>query len=213
LEIKLGLTVDEKVESSIRQRCEAGDYPAAATGALEAYGVEIRRFLAARMRNAPDAHEVFSMFCEDLWSGLPGFAWRCTLRGWAFTLARHAELRFRASPGQRKGFEVTLPESVASEMRRSTTAPHQRTEVKSRFREIRSRLGQEDQLLLILRVDRSLGWRDIAHVLAADANPSSAELKREEARIRKRFQLIKERLRGWAEASGLLPPSPTDRPQ
>ena len=203
-------TVGDEVESVIRRLCEAADYSAATTRALGAYGVEIRHFLAFRMKNVPDTQEVFSMFCEDLWSGLPGFAWRCTLRGWAFTLAHHAELRFRACPARRKGREVTLSDEIAAENVRSTTAPYQRTEIKSRFREIRSRLSEEDQLILVLRVDRNLGWKDIAHVLLAEPKPSPTDLKREEARIRKRFQLIRERLRCWAEAGGLLPsPSST----
>lgn len=196
----------DEVETAIRELCETEDYAAATTRTLETYGVEIRRFFGARMRNDADAEEVFSMFCEDLWTGIPRFAWRCTLRGWAFTIGRHAELRFRSSPARRKGQEITLPEAMASEKVGSTTAPFQRTEVKLRLREIRSRLDEEDQLILILRVDRGLSFRDVAHVLATA--PSLADPKREEARIRKRFQLIRERLRRWAEEGGLIPSLP-----
>jgi RNA polymerase sigma-70 factor (ECF subfamily) len=89
---------------------------------------------------------------------------------------------------------------------RTTTAPYERTDVKDRFRAIRSRLGEEDRLLLSLRVDRDLGWRDIAHVIVGPAAPP-ADLLRQEVRIRKRFQIIKERLRRWAAEDGLLPPA------
>jgi RNA polymerase sigma-70 factor (ECF subfamily) len=197
--------VPEEIESAIRKLWETPAYERAATRAIEAYGDEIARFLAARIRNTADAQDVFAIFCEDLWAGLPRFAWRCTLRGWAYTLARHAELRWRATPAHRPGLMVTVSESEVPARIRTTTAPYERTDVKDRFREIRSRLTEEEQTILVLRVDRELGWRDIAHVLAASLRPD--ELQREEARIRKRFQIIKEKLRRWAADDGLLPAS------
>lgn len=195
----------EEIERAIRQLWEARDFGRAATRAIESYGQEISRFLASRMVNAADAQDVFATFCEDLWSGLPGFAWRCTLRGWAYTLARHAELRWRAAPAHRRHrlAETSDPEMLAPA--RTTTAPYVRTDVKDRFRAIRARLGEEDQTILVLRVDRDLGWRDIAHVLAGPAAQPANDTQREEARIRKRFQIIKERLRRWAADDGLLP--------
>lgn len=199
--------MSEELESAIRKLWETQAYDRAATRAIEGYGDEIARFLAARVRNAADAQDIFAIFCEDLWSGLPGFAWRCTLRGWAYTLARHAELRWRAAPAHQPGRMVTASDPELPARARTTTAPYERTDVKDRFREIRSRLTEEDQTILVLRVDRELGWRDIAHVLAAPVAPD--ELQREEARIRKRFQIIKERLRRWAADDGLLPVSRT----
>jgi RNA polymerase sigma-70 factor (ECF subfamily) len=197
--------VGVEVDSGVRQWCEAGEYDRAATRAIQAYGPEIGRFIAHRVGNGADARDVFSMFCEDLWLGLPAFAWRCTLRGWAFTLARHAELRHAASPQRRPERNVALSDVPVLVGSRTSTPPYERTDVKHRFREIRSRLGEEDQLILILRVDRALEWRDIAHVLAAPgAPPAAEELRRQDVRIRKRFQLIKEKLRRWAAEEGLL---------
>ena len=37
-----------------------------------------------------DADEVFGMFSEKLCAGLPGFEWRCRVKGWAYMLARNA---------------------------------------------------------------------------------------------------------------------------
>jgi RNA polymerase sigma-70 factor (ECF subfamily) len=198
--------VGEEIEGGIRRLCETRKYDLAATRAIEVYGSEIWRFIVGRIQNEADARDVFSMFCEDLWMGLPEFAWRCTLRGWAYTLARHSELRYVASPQRRRERNVTLSDAYAWACTRTSTPAYERTDVKQRFRKIRSRLGEEDQLILVLRVDRALEWRDIAHVLAAPEIPlAPAELRRQEARIRKRFQLIKERLRRWAADEGLLP--------
>ena len=194
-------------ESGIQQDCEAGQYDRAATRAIEAYGGEIGRFIASRVRNQADAQDVFGIFCQDFWSGLRGFAWRCTLRGWAYTIARHAELRYTTSRVHRHERDPLPSELVVSVPVRTTTAPYERTDVKDRFRAIRSRLGEEDRLILSLRIDRDLGWRDIAHVLIGPEAPAG-DVQRQEARIRKRFQLIKEQLRRWATDDGLLP-SPT----
>jgi len=86
---------------------------------------------------------------------------------------------------------------------RTTTLPFLRSQTKSRLSELRNTLPMEDQMLLILRIDRSLGWNEIAQVIGAEAIPE-AELARESARLRKRFQLVKDRLRELAKAEGLL---------
>ena len=198
-----------EAEESVRELCRAGAFDRAATSALEAYGAEIRRFISAQVDNEADAQDIFAVFCEDLWSGLAGFEWRCTLRGWAFTLARHAAIRYRATPLQLRARMVTFTNPQVLAYARSTTAPYARTDVKDRFRAIRGRLAEEDQTILVLRVDRDLGWRDIAQVLAGPTTPSPDQLHREEARIRKRFQIIKEKLRRWASDAGLLPRSTT----
>jgi RNA polymerase sigma-70 factor (ECF subfamily) len=194
------------IESAIRRLCQAGVYGAAATRAIEAYGNEIRRFIAGRVRNEADARDVFSMFCEDFWQGLPSFGWRCTLRGWAYTIARHSELRHAGSPLRgREGGDTTLAEIDPSARSRTRTPPYARTEVKDRFRRIRGRLSEQDQLILVLRVDRDLQWRDIVQILAGpDVELPAAVIEREGARVRKRFQLIKDRLRQWAAEDGLL---------
>jgi RNA polymerase sigma-70 factor (ECF subfamily) len=199
----------EETETAVRRACTAGDYDGAATRIIEGYGPGILRFLGGRLRSPADADDVFAMLCEDLWAGLPGFAWRCTARAWIYTLARHAELRFATAPGRRRERNLPLSQApgldAARDQVRTTTAPYARTDVKDRFRALRPRLAEEDQIILVLRVDRDLGWSEIAHVLAGPHQPlSDVAVRREEARIRKRFQLIKEKLRRWAIEGGLL---------
>ena len=69
--------------------------------------------------------------------------------------------------------------------------------------QLREELPAEDQALLILRVDKQLDWNELAQVLSEDELAGDA-LRRESARLRKRFQMIKERLRKRAEEEGLL---------
>jgi hypothetical protein len=72
--------------------------------------------------------------------------------------------------------------------------------------ELREQLPLEDQTLLILRVDRQLPWRELALVMHdGDAPaPEADQLEIVAARLRKRFQAVKDKLRKLAIAEGLL---------
>ena len=86
-------------EQDPRRAWDDGDLRAVATLALERYGPEILGVLAVQLRSTSDAADVFSLFAEDLWRGLPGFQWRCSLRAWAHRVARNAAVRWAS--GQR----------------------------------------------------------------------------------------------------------------
>jgi len=151
---------------------------------------------------------VFSMFVEDLWAGLPGFQWRCSLRAWAHRLALNATARWATAAPRRRDYNIPLSEiaeldAVIARVRTST-ALHLRTEVKSEIRRLRDTLTEEDQLLLVLRIDKGLEWRDIA-VALGDGDLEDAALAREAARLRKRYQITTEKLRQQARAVGILP--------
>lgn len=190
----------DQLEQEINSACQRGDYSAAATRALAAYGGEIYRFIAARMGDDEAAAEVFSVFAEDLWRALPDFAWRCSMRTWAFKIAHHGLARHRVRSRREQRRLASLSEAselqLAARTARSETPAHQKTSNKARLAALRARLSDEDQTLLMLRVDRRLSWLALSEVMAApDAALSEAELKRAAARLRKRFQAIKERLR------------------
>ena len=154
------------------------------------------------------AEEAFSSFTEDLWVGLPAFQWRCSVRGWAYTLARNAARRHARDERRRRHKVDPLREDGGSALEappRSSTASYLRTAVKDRMRLLRQRLPSEDQSLLILRVHRKLPWRELAVILGCNGlQASDAMLEREAARLRKRFQLVTSRLRAWAREEGLL---------
>jgi RNA polymerase sigma-70 factor (ECF subfamily) len=198
-------SVEEQV---IRAAFEAGRYEVAATASLERYGNEIFTFLVARLRSTSDAREAFSMFAEDMWIGLPAFAWRCSMRTWAYTLARNAAARYASAPYRRARNNVDLSNAGAFadllERTRSATHAYRRTDVKDAFRELRERLDPEDQMILVLRVDRGLAWRDLAMAMAGDASLDDAALARESARLRKAFERIKQSLKEMAQEAGLL---------
>jgi RNA polymerase sigma-70 factor (ECF subfamily) len=195
-------------ELRIRERYDAGDLEAAASAAIQAYGPEILSFLGSRLRGQGDAQEAFSMFAEDLWSGLPKFSWRCTMRTWSYVLARNAARRYSTAPhrGAARNLPLTRPSVVCDlvEHVRTTTQMYQRTDVKHRVRSLREALDVEDQMLLVLRVDRGLAWRDLAIAMSGNADLGDAEVEREAARLRKAFERVKSELKRMAQREGLL---------
>src|ERR1700679_11597 len=162
----------EAHEQRIRDRCDAGDTKGAATALLEAYGGEVLGFLVARLRDREAAAEVFSRFTEDLWKGMGAFRWECSARVWAYMLARHAASHHLRHERRYRGRHVSLaragPLSALEERIRTATLTSARTEARSRAAKLRERLPIEDQTLLILRINRRLGWREIALVMAKD---------------------------------------------
>ena len=97
-----------------------------------------------------------------------------------------------------------LSAEIAIELR-SATVTYLKTESKDRFAALRESLPVEDQTLLILRVDRGLAWDELARImLGEEPVPSNEDLKRESARLRKRFQFVKEKLLELGRAAGLI---------
>lgn len=196
------------VESRIRDDVNAGKLDRAAAFFIRRYGGEILGFLVGRAGDAAVGADVFSEFTVDLWRGLPGFQWRTSIRSWGYTLARNAFFRY-LNAKKRDARNVPLPRDsefqIAAAKVRSTTLMHLRTEVKSKMRELRERLPQDDQILLVLRIDRKLSWDELAAVMSGKGDGvTSEERRRLSARFRQRFQGVKERLRNLAVAEGLL---------
>jgi RNA polymerase sigma-70 factor, ECF subfamily len=196
------MPASETVEREVRALCDTGDHAAAATAALRGYGPELYSFLAAIHRD--DADDIFAEVSEKLWRGLPAFGWQSTLRTWAYVIARNTSLTARA----RAKREVALDDSAAGRLAaevRTATKTFLRTDAKTKFAEIRASLPIEDQELLILRVDRGLDWKELAQTLA-DVELDDAALGREAARLRKRFQILKQKLLEAGRAAGLVGP-------
>jgi RNA polymerase sigma-70 factor (ECF subfamily) len=193
----------EDVEARLRRALDDRAFDRVATLAVEAYGAELHGFLLGTLGNPGDAGDVFCQVMETFWRGLPRFAGRCSVRTWLYLLARHAEVDHRRSPwqGARRTGDAQLDELV--DRVRSRTPPWQRTEVKNRWTALREALAPDDRALLVLRVDRDLAWADIARITLGETEPDAAALDRESRRLRKRFQLLKERLRAEVRAAGL----------
>jgi RNA polymerase sigma-70 factor (ECF subfamily) len=196
-----------EIEHQVRSALEAQDPRTAATRALENFGPEVLRFLSARLADRAQTEQAYLQFSEDVWVGLPAFRWETSLRTWMFVLARTAATRVH----RKRRREVELPPGFAGyaqlhEHVKSTTARYLRMDIKDRMREIRQRLDEDDQTLLILRIDRKLDWNALAVVMNEVASDAQApDLERAVGRVQTRFQTAKKRLRDLAEAEGLVP--------
>lgn len=201
-------TQRELVEAEVRTAWAAGEMDRAATLLLEGYGPELHGYLIARMNDETLAADAFAELAVDLWRGLASFEWRSSVRSWAYAVARHAAARVVRAPHRRPERNLALsgdvpPSRLMADIR-SRTATYLRTETKSRFRELRGRLDEADQSMLILRVDRGMSWREVAVAMSDPSASDDAVLLNEAARLRKRYQLVKERLRAMAVAEGLI---------
>jgi RNA polymerase sigma-70 factor, ECF subfamily len=183
----------------------ADDYvDRASTLVIEACGAEITRWLEAILGDETKAKEVFCAFCEDLWKGLPNFRWECSLRTWAYRLARNAAWRHLRSASPEQPVGDALPYEPVEELR-SATRPWLRTDVKSAFARMREMLDPEDRALLLLRIDGRLAWEEVAEIVWDAPKPVPAEaLRRKAAALRQQFRRIKSRLREMARDEGLL---------
>jgi RNA polymerase sigma-70 factor, ECF subfamily len=195
------------IETLIRAAWDAGDPERAAALTIEHYGSELLGFLVNLTRDAQLANELFGQFSENFWKSWQRFEWRCSVRTWVYKLARRVASHQleRERHYEQHALPLGSQLSLAVERVRTATMAYQRTDVKDRFQELRAQLPEEDQALLILRVDRDLSWLELAEImLGPESDPGSEQLKTEAARLRKRFQLAKTRLRELVEEAGLL---------
>ncbi len=198
-----------ELEQEIRRRFDSGDMSGAATAAMRGYGPELFGFLMTFHRDETMASEAFSEAGERIWRGLPSFAWDSSFRTWAYAVTRRVALTYQRDTRRRWRRQQVLPESAElsgiAEQVRSATLTYLRSETKTRAAQLRETLSREDQELLVLRIDKGLAWNDLALVLHEGEAPLEAvELRREAARLRKRFQLAKQRLLELAKNEGLV---------
>lgn len=199
------------LEPAIAERLAAGDLDGGVTLAIRGYGPEIYAYLRALHRDPTDADEVFALFTEALWRSLRGRVLHCSHRTWAYAVARRASLGYRRTTRRRAArlapWSETSALSQLAAAVRTATALHVQTEVRSRFAELRASLPEADQTLLMLRVDRGLAWNDLVEILGEDGDaPRTADaVRRHSARLRKRFEVLKGKLRAMARAAGLDP--------
>jgi RNA polymerase sigma-70 factor (ECF subfamily) len=189
-----------ELERKLRAHHAAGEMSAAATLAIREYGPEVLGLLVAVLRHNDEAAEVFAELCEDLWAGLPGFRWESSMRTWVYALARNAAYAFRRDPHRRRREALSdHPEisEIAARVR-TTTATYLRSDVKDRVARLRGMLDEDEQTLLVLRVDRQMSWNEIAVVMDGPAGT----VARGAAMYRKRFERVKDRLRALAGVDG-----------
>jgi RNA polymerase sigma-70 factor (ECF subfamily) len=190
----------KSIEKQIKEACQAADYKTAASVFLQHYRNDIYNFLLGRLYNDTDAADVLSEFQENFLRGLPGFQWRCTLRSWAYRLARNAACRYVNDPHRKPERNLPLSQHIRFAepiaRPRSETEKYRRTEIKNRMRKIiREQLSDDEQMLFTLRVNRKLSWRELAVIMSdEDVTLDKTEIDRWSTLLRQRFTKLKAKL-------------------
>jgi RNA polymerase sigma-70 factor (ECF subfamily) len=188
----------DTLDLEVRALIDAGDVDRATADTLRRYGPELIGWLCSILPNEADAHEAFSWMSEELWKSLVRWDGRCSMRTWCYMIARHASVRIRAQPRRLHEVLVSQVPSIAHAVTHVwNTSRANAVRAQDVYGEIRRMLDDDDQTLLVLRVDRSLSWRDIAHVLLGEG-VSADEVTTKAASLRKQFERVKERLRTLA---------------
>jgi RNA polymerase sigma-70 factor (ECF subfamily) len=187
-------------EARCLEALDRRDHAGAATLLVREYGPQLLGYLCSVLRSEADAGEVFSMFSEDLWRGLPGFRRECPVRVWCYRLAWHAAARFLRDPyrGRGRRLETTELSRIVAEVRSSVFLGRDQARQATLDR-LREGLTPDERTLLVLRVDRGLSWGEVALVLGDER-----EAPVEEPALRKRFERLKEKLAERARQEGLI---------
>ena len=188
-------SVDPEILALLAREDKAG----AVTCALQAYGPRILGYYTLVLRDGDAADEVYGAFCENLWRGIGTFRGEARFQTWAFQIAHNVMCSYRTDPDQRRGRRLSTAELAnLTQSARDGTPLFQHTTMKSAVERLREQLDPDERALLALRVDQRLSWREVTQILSQEEGVN-------EAVLRKRFERIKERLRGLAELDGLLP--------
>lgn len=188
----------DELDARTRALIQRGEFERATERVLRAYGTELSRYLCAILPSEADAQEAFSHVSEELWKSLSRFDSRCSVRTWCYMLARHAASYVRRHPRSQRELLVSRIPSIqhvmTSAWSSSIVQAHRMREV---YAEIRETLDDDDQILLTLRIDRNLSWREIALVVLGE-DASEDELTKKAAALRKQFERVKDSLRALA---------------
>lgn len=184
-----------RVRSSLR----GGDDVGAARAALEAHGAEVFGFLLGVSDDAVAAEAMYADLGRRVKTELSEFDWEWSLRIWLYTLAR----RELADRRHRRRQMTTATEPADSEP--SVRGSHQRLRAPRVVSRIRRALTEEEREVLILCVDRKLGWRELART-ALGSRADAGQVDAEAERVREVVSALRARLETEAIRERLLPP-------
>jgi len=183
------------LDAQVQELLGANRETAAASEVIRSLGPRVRGYLRAVLRDDDDAEDAFSLFSEWTWKSIGTLRDASSLRTWAYGVAWHAARRVREDPYRRR--RERLATKDASRLAKETTRSSRRRKG-AQLDEIRASLDTDDQNLLVLRLDQSLEWEEIAQIVSASGTPATA------AALRKRFERLKERIGTLARERGIL---------
>jgi RNA polymerase sigma-70 factor (ECF subfamily) len=195
-------------EALLREHHAAGRHADVVTILISELGPHLLGFVRSRIRDDAVAEDAYAAFCLDLWRSMPSFRMQCSFEGWAYLLLRNTINRTLARVVRPRRQELGIsqlsafPELEAAA--RTTLSSANAPAAMDQFAALREQLDEDEQTLLVLRVDRDLAWKDVAQVFLG-GEAEDAALEKEAAKLRQRFQALKVKLARMATDAGLLP--------
>ncbi len=178
----------------------AGKTRAAAEELIRVHGSRMQRYLLSVLRDPDAADDAYSVWCEWVLNGIPGYRRDAPLRTWAYGVAHNAARRVRDDAVRRRRCSLSRAGASGAAAGPPSSSLRHRERAARVLEAIRARLSLDDQGLLALRVDHGLEWESVAAILspAPGARPTTA------AALRKRFARLTDRIRRLAREAGAL---------
>lgn len=193
---------ESAVEERVRAALARMDRARALDEALTGFGAEIFGFMTAVTEEPRAARAAYASFEGLVSEHLATFTWGGALRTWMYRLARVVLRRSReTSPAS----FATNPSDGAVAPPPFGEQPYRRTDSRSMADALRRALRPEDREILILRVDRRFSWRQLA-ITQIGEDATTRDTEREAARLRKRFQVVRQQLTRRAIRHGIIGP-------
>ncbi len=178
----------------------AGKTRAAAEELIRVHGSRMQRYLLSVLRDPDAADDAYSVWCEWVLNGIPGYRRDAPLRTWAYGVAHNAARRVRDDAFRRRRCSLSRAGGSRAAAGPPSSSLRHRERAAQVLEAIRARLSLDDQGLIALRVDHGLEWESVAAILspAPGARPTTA------AALRKRYERLKDRIRRLAREAGAI---------
>ncbi len=186
------------LEEQVAKLLAAGDAKGATTIVLRAHGLAAHRLLFAILGDPTLADDAHALFAEWVWRGIGSYRGLSSLRAWCFGVAAHAARRVREEPWRRRARRLSTTGAAALVARQAPSSQPAADDLERGLAAVRAELSDSERTLLVLRLDRSLGWREIEQILRELGDPSSAPA------LRKRYERLRSKLAQMLKDRGLL---------
>ena len=165
--------------------------PEALEDVIDRHGPWVRGVVFAVLGNANDVDDVLQKVWLRLWERREQLAGLDNWRSWLHTLARNAAIDVRRSAARRRGLwqQVKLLWSPDHGRYRSADCDLQAAEERNTTLRAIEALDEKYRVVLVLRVWRGLGYRDIARTLGI--TPQAVETRLVRARRMLREELMR----------------------
>lgn len=183
-------------ETNITALLAAQDYDGAIEAILELYGARVFRMIVGVLRDETEAQDAFQAFSIEVWQSLPSFRGDSRVYTWTYTIARRTvSKQLRNGTSREERLHTEQERELAARWTRTATAQWRKTESRHKLQQLLDELDPDDRTLVMLRIGEAMPWDQVATIVSDDEPLDADVLKKESARLRKRFERVKTRLK------------------